>query len=121
MESKPKEASNGNVTKVGSNDVYGDVNDDDFSVVVDDDDGEARKVGDSDGEEEDDCLRENLDNCCGENVRGVRDCACCLKQGTCEVYNGCRHIDCKRWAKNTFNKDSVKNKFPILKWLPKYR
>lgn len=93
--------------------------DSDFTVEVENEEKDGTVVVDDDDEE--DCCMENLDNCCGENVRGVRDCACCLKQCTCEIFHGCRHLNYKRFAKSTFNKESVMNKFPVLKWLPKYR
>lgn len=67
------------------------------------------------------CCMENMDNCCGDNVRGIRTCAGCLKQCTCEVYRGCRGVNYKSWLKNTFNVENVKSKFPIVNWLPKYR
>lgn len=71
--------------------------------------------------EQDSCLVENLDNCCGDAARSVRDCAGCLRQGTCEVFHGCKGINYARVARDTFNLGNLKAKFPILKWLPKYR
>lgn len=89
-----------------------------FSVV---DEDAPREDVSSRGTKESSCFVENLDNCCGDGARSVRDCACCLRQGTCEVFHGCKSINYTRLARDTLNLRNLKAKFPILKWLPEYR
>lgn len=67
------------------------------------------------------CCVRNLDVCCGDNVRGVRDCGLCLGRAAKDVCGGCRRLDCKDGVKKTFNVNNVRRKFPVSLWLPKYR
>ena len=49
-----------------------------------------------------------------EKVEGV--------QSVCgEIRDGARSLDCAGCMRNTCSCNNIKSKFPIIKWLPKYR
>ena len=63
------------------------------------------------------CLKRCLHTRCHEGV----ECAGCLAQCTCELHKWCRHAECGKWLRNTFTLENATSKFPVVKWLPKYR
>lgn len=50
-----------------------------------------------------------------------RNCATQTAKACHDIRQGCQQIDFKRHVRQTFSVKTLKNRLPILKWLPKYR
>lgn len=86
-------------------------------VTVSEESVGSKHSSSSDGSDDVGCMRGCVNSRCPEAI----DCTNCLKECTCDFHHWCRGIKCGQMAKETFTVANAKDKFPILKWLPKYR
>ena len=68
------------------------------------------------------CCSELTNTCCGENIEGLQRCCCCLVGSVSELWDCCHQIgSCRHRVGALCTVEHLKNTFPIMKWLPKYR
>ena len=83
--------------------------------------GSFAESEESDGKKKSKCskaaLCERFDGHCHE----LCECGLCLADCGRETWTGLRTIDCRAFLRRTFTVNTLKDKLPILKWLPKYR
>ena len=67
------------------------------------------------------CSTAALCECFDGHCHELHECGWCLADCGRQTWTGARSVDCRGFLRRTFTVDTLKDKLPILKWLPKYR